>query len=43
MASRHAGEVAALFTHHLPLSEGVAAYQLFASRADGCVKILLRP
>jgi alcohol dehydrogenase len=30
-------------THHLPLSEGAAAYELFHSRADGVGKVVLDP
>ncbi|MEV4263935.1 alcohol dehydrogenase catalytic domain-containing protein [Kribbella sp. NPDC049584] len=30
-------------THHLPLSDGVAAYQMFQQKADGAVKVLLQP
>jgi threonine dehydrogenase-like Zn-dependent dehydrogenase len=30
-------------THHLPLSEGPAAYAMFQKKQDGCVKVVLRP
>jgi threonine dehydrogenase-like Zn-dependent dehydrogenase len=30
-------------THHLPLSDGPAAYQLFQQKADGALKVLLSP
>ncbi|ADB30013.1 Alcohol dehydrogenase GroES domain protein [Kribbella flavida DSM 17836] len=30
-------------THHLPLSEGPAAYEMFQKKQDGAVKILLKP
>ena len=30
-------------THHLPLSDGAAAYELFHSRADGVGKVVLHP
>jgi threonine dehydrogenase-like Zn-dependent dehydrogenase len=30
-------------THHLPLSEGPAAYETFQKKADGAVKMLLHP
>ncbi|MEM7051647.1 MAG: alcohol dehydrogenase family protein [Acidobacteriota bacterium] len=36
-------ELSAIISHRLPLAEGAAAYELFASRAPGCNKILLRP
>jgi 2-desacetyl-2-hydroxyethyl bacteriochlorophyllide A dehydrogenase len=32
-----------VFTHRLPLSEAPRAYQLFAHREDGCLKVLLDP
>jgi threonine dehydrogenase-like Zn-dependent dehydrogenase len=30
-------------THHVPLSDGPAAYEMFQKKADGAVKVLLRP
>ncbi|MFI5695864.1 alcohol dehydrogenase catalytic domain-containing protein [Kribbella sp. NPDC051586] len=30
-------------THHVPLADGPAAYQMFQQKADGAVKILLTP
>ena len=30
-------------THHLPLSEGPAAYAMFQKKQDGCIKVVLRP
>ena len=30
-------------SHHLPLSDGARAYQLFDARADGALKMVLRP
>ncbi|TCC45009.1 glutathione-dependent formaldehyde dehydrogenase [Kribbella capetownensis] len=30
-------------THHLPLSEGPAAYELFQHKRDGAIKVLLTP
>jgi threonine dehydrogenase-like Zn-dependent dehydrogenase len=35
--------VDAFATHHLPLSEGPAAYDLFQHKRDGAVKVLLTP
>lgn len=32
-----------LITHDLPLDEGVRAYDLFKNKADGCVRVTLRP
>lgn len=34
---------AELVTHRMPLSEGPAAYELFASHADGVLKVILEP
>ncbi len=39
---RHA-DLEALFTHRLPLADGAAAYDLFATRGDGCIKVVLTP
>ena len=33
----------ALISHHLPLSDGKRAYELFDRREDGCLKIALQP
>jgi threonine dehydrogenase-like Zn-dependent dehydrogenase len=30
-------------THHVPLSEGPSAYEMFQKKADGAVKVVLRP
>jgi threonine dehydrogenase-like Zn-dependent dehydrogenase len=30
-------------THHVPLSEGPAAYEMFQKKQDGAVKVLLTP
>ena len=32
-----------VFSHHMPLSSGQNAYQLFANKADRCTKVLLLP
>lgn len=32
-----------LITHDLPLDEGVRAYDMFKNKADGCVRVALRP
>lgn len=39
------GELDATFiiTHRLPLEEAPAAYDLFANKKDGCVKVVLTP
>ncbi|MCA1842289.1 MAG: glutathione-dependent formaldehyde dehydrogenase [Actinobacteria bacterium] len=30
-------------THHLPLSDGPAAYAMFQKKQDGCIKVVLKP
>jgi threonine dehydrogenase-like Zn-dependent dehydrogenase len=30
-------------THRLPLADAAAAYEMFQSKADGAVKIMLKP
>jgi threonine dehydrogenase-like Zn-dependent dehydrogenase len=35
--------VESLATHHLPLEEAPAAYEMFQKKQDGCVKVVLRP
>jgi threonine dehydrogenase-like Zn-dependent dehydrogenase len=30
-------------THHLPLDEAPAAYEMFQKKEDGCIKVVLRP
>ncbi|GFR41917.1 hypothetical protein Agub_g2709 [Astrephomene gubernaculifera] len=32
-----------IFTHRLPLSRGAEAYDMFARRAEGCIKVVLDP
>ena len=32
-----------VFTHHMPLCDGVEAYQRFDEKRDGCIKIVLSP
>lgn len=32
-----------VITHHLPLSEAAHAYKLFNDKAEGCVKVVLKP
>lgn len=34
---------AALITHDLPLEDAVRAYDLFKNKADGCIRVALRP
>lgn len=42
-AQEDADQLATLFTHHLPLEEGVEAYRMFDQKSDQCMKVLLRP
>jgi threonine dehydrogenase-like Zn-dependent dehydrogenase len=35
--------VESLATHHVPLEEAPAAYEMFQKKQDGCVKVVLRP
>lgn len=37
------GELAAVWSHRLPLTAAAEAYELFDERRDGCVKVLLAP
>jgi threonine dehydrogenase-like Zn-dependent dehydrogenase len=30
-------------THHLPLEEAPHGYEMFRDKADGCIKVVLRP
>ena len=32
-----------VFSHRLPLSEGVRGYEIFDKKLDGCTKVLLEP
>ena len=32
-----------LTTHHLPLAEAAGAYEMFRSKDDGCIKVVLQP
>ena len=34
---------ARVFTHRLPLREGVRGYEIFDQKLDGCIKVLLEP
>lgn len=34
-------EIAAIFTHRVPLADGPTAYAMFDVKADGCVKVIL--
>jgi threonine dehydrogenase-like Zn-dependent dehydrogenase len=35
--------VGEIFTHRMKLSEGVLAYEMFAARRQGCLKVVLQP
>lgn len=43
LVRRRRADVAAIITHRLPLADAPRAYQLFDSRAAGCIKAVLRP
>ena len=32
-----------IFSHRLPLADGVRGYEIFANRTDGCTKVVLTP
>ncbi|MDZ7266668.1 MAG: alcohol dehydrogenase family protein [candidate division KSB1 bacterium] len=36
-------ELARLISHRLPLAQGAQAYQIFAEKQDGCIKVILQP
>jgi len=36
-------DLSAVITHRLPLTEGVAGYDLFDQKRDGCIKVVLVP
>lgn len=36
-------DVESLASHHLPLSDAAAAYEMFQNKTDGCVKVVLQP
>jgi threonine dehydrogenase-like Zn-dependent dehydrogenase len=35
--------VESLATHHVPLEEAPAAYEMFQKKQDGCIKVVLKP
>lgn len=43
LARKHQEQLDAIFTHTLPLDQGPDAYRMFAERAQGCVKVALKP
>jgi threonine dehydrogenase-like Zn-dependent dehydrogenase len=43
LVRRRGRELASVFTHRLPLSEGPAAYEMFDLKTDGCIKVALVP
>jgi S-(hydroxymethyl)glutathione dehydrogenase/alcohol dehydrogenase len=32
-----------VFSHRMPLHDGVHGYEIFDTKADGCTKVLLQP
>jgi threonine dehydrogenase-like Zn-dependent dehydrogenase len=43
MVQRKKYNIESVFSHSLPLSEGVNGYDMFANRKDSCLKVLLTP
>lgn len=43
VALKRSTDLASIFTHSMPLSDGARGYDLFDRRADGCIKVLLQP
>jgi 2-desacetyl-2-hydroxyethyl bacteriochlorophyllide A dehydrogenase len=43
LLEKHAGVIAPLLSHRMPLSAGADAYRLFDARKDKCTKIILDP
>ncbi len=41
LVRRRGRELARIFTHRLPLAEGVRAYEIFDGKLDGCIKVAL--
>ena len=41
IARKRREDLAAIITHRLPLAEGPSAYELFAAKRDGCIKVVL--
>jgi threonine dehydrogenase-like Zn-dependent dehydrogenase len=43
VARRREAELAALFTHRLPLDQSPDGYRIFDSKTEGCIKVALHP
>jgi threonine dehydrogenase-like Zn-dependent dehydrogenase len=43
VARRRQDELAALFTHRIPLEQGPAGYRIFDGKQEGCIKVALHP
>ena len=43
LARRREADLERIFTHRAALADGPAAYEMFAARRDGCIKVLLGP
>lgn len=41
LISKHKNELSKIFTHHMKLSEGVRAYDIFDKKEDNCIKVML--
>ena len=43
VAQRRHAELAALFTHQMPLNQSPQGYRIFDAKAEGCIKVALHP
>jgi threonine dehydrogenase-like Zn-dependent dehydrogenase len=43
VAERRQNELAALFTHRIPLDQSPEGYRIFDTKAEGCIKVALHP
>jgi len=43
LAERRQAELRSLFTHRVPLQTAPAAYEIFDTKADGCIKVAIDP
>jgi threonine dehydrogenase-like Zn-dependent dehydrogenase len=43
IALRRETELAALFTHRIPLDQSPEGYRIFDTKAEGCIKVALHP
>lgn len=43
VASKAVQDITRIITHRLPLRDAAAAYRLFDSKQEGCIKVVFRP